>query len=154
MDRSRLKRALPLTLCTALLAAPLLGSADHIIAQGGGEVGIIGGSVSRSTFTEAVVNHEPKNRLTELPNNKQFLYYFTELKGMAGQKVTHRWQFNGATISDTTFNVGASRWRVWSSMTLQSSWLGVWEVQVIDEMGRVIHSSRFNYFQANTSPAR
>ncbi len=151
MEQALLKQTAMLTLCTALLAAPLPCRADHLITQSGGEIGILGGSVSRSAFTEAVVNSEPKSRLIELPNNKQFLYYFTELKGMAGQTITHRWLFNGATISDKKFNIGAPRWRIWSNLTLNNEWLGEWKVQVIDEMERVIHSDSFNYVQTSAS---
>ena len=151
MEQTILKQATLLTLCTVLLAAPLFCHADHIIAQSGGEIGVLGGSVSRSAFTEAVVNSEPKNRLIELSNNKQFLYYFTELKGMAGQTVTHRWLFNGTAVSDKKFSIGAPRWRIWSNLILNNEWLGEWKVQVIDEMERVIHSDSFTYVQASAS---
>lgn len=116
------------------------------------ETGVIGGSISRSTFTEAVVNREPKNRITELPNNKQFIYYFTELKGMTGQTITHRWLLNGKPMSEMKFNVGSPRWRIWSSLPLQKEWLGTWEVQVVNELGQVVHSESFNYIQISAAP--
>lgn len=116
------------------------------------EVGVIGGSVSRSVFTEAVVNREPKNRITELSNDRQFIYYFTELKGMAGQNISHRWLLNGKPMYEMKFNVGSPRWRIWSSLPLQKEWLGRWEVLVVNELGQVVHSESFNYIQLSAAP--
>ncbi len=154
MKQAIIKPSVILALATLHLVLSTPSLADHLATQVTGEIGIIGGSVSRSAFTEAVVNHEPKQHITDLSNTKQFLYYFTELKGMAGQTVIHRWRFDGTTMADTKFNIGAPRWRVWSNITLKKEWLGRWEVQVIDEMGRVVHSSSFNYIQADSAPGR
>jgi hypothetical protein len=133
----------------ALLVAPLLTPADHLTASNNGEVGMIGGSVSRSAFTEAVVNREPKNRVTELLNSKQYIYYFSELKGMAGQRVIHRWLLNGKPMSETAFNIGSPRWRIWSGTALQSDRLGTWTVEVVNDIGQVVHSDSFSYIQNN-----
>jgi hypothetical protein len=115
------------------------------------ETGIIGGSVSRSAFTLAVVNREPKERVTTLTNDQHHIYYFTELKGMTGQTVTHRWLHNGQTMAELKFNVGAPRWRVWSSKTLLSQWLGEWTVEVIDELGQVVFRESFEYVEAGAA---
>lgn len=154
MKQAIIKPCAILALATLHLVLSTPSLADHMNTQVNGEIGIIGGSVSRSAFTEAVVNHEPKQHITDLSNTKQFLYYFTELKGMAGQTVIHRWRLNGTTMADTKFNVGAPRWRVWSNITLKKEWLGRWEVEVIDEMGRIIHSSNFNYIQTDSTPGK
>lgn len=136
----------------ALAVTLLLPCAGLAMAQQEGgaadEIGIIGGSVSRAAFTEAVVNREPKSRITELPNSKQFIYYFSELKGMAGQYVSHRWIHDGKVMHEAKFNVGATRWRVWSSLPLQREWLGSWQVQVVNDLGQVVRSDSFNYVPA------
>lgn len=154
MDQTTTRLGLIFALAAALFSMPPLCQADHLTTQISGEIGIIGGSVSRSAFTEAVVNREPKNRITELLNNKQYIYYFSEVKGMTGQTVTHRWLLNGNPMSEFKFNVGSTRWRIWSSMALKREWLGKWEVQVVDELDRVIHSDSFNYIEAAASPLK
>lgn len=152
MDKSTRLCMIATTLAATLLCLPAPGHAyDPRATQVSGEIGIIGGgTVSRATFTEAVVNREPKNRISELPNNRQFIYYFTELKGMAGQNITHRWLLDGKPMHEMKFNVGSPRWRIWSSLPLQKEWLGTWEAQVVNEIGQVVRSDSFNYVQALT----
>ena len=156
MDKRAITPIAILALATALLSPSLPSQAVAAPPlQVSAETGIIGGgTVSRATFTEAVVNREPKNRITELPNNKQYIYYFTELKGMAGQTISHRWLLDGKPMNEFKFNVGSPRWRIWSGATLKSDWLGRWEVQVINEMGEVVHSDSFNYIQSDAIQKR
>lgn len=149
MDKRPLKRITLLLLASALLSpvASTPAMAGRML-QISGEIGVIGGSVSRSAFTEAVVNREPKSRLSELPNTQQHIYYFSELKGMAGQNITHRWLFNGKVMTESKFNVGSPRWRIWSGATLRSDQIGTWEVQVVNELDQVVYSDSFDYVQA------
>jgi Protein of unknown function (DUF2914) len=155
MDKTTIRLVAILSLvCTLFLTDQSSQAAERRAMRISGEVNVIGGSVSRSAFTEAVVNREPRGRIAELTNDKQFIYYFTELKGMTGQIVTHRWLFNGQMMNEFKFNVGSPRWRVWSNRTLQADNLGRWEVQVVNELGQIIHRERFNYIQASAAQHR
>ncbi len=151
MDDNAFKLGLSVTLLVALLASGNVSRADSAMPKNDThemEYGVIGGSVSRAAFTTAVVNREPRGRINELANDKHHLYFFTELKGMAGQKITHRWVHNGQTMAEIKFNVGAPRWRVWSSKTLLSHWTGPWEVQVINDLGQIVYRETLNYVEA------
>jgi hypothetical protein len=159
VDQNTFKIGLTITLLAALISAGHLARAQETNVQTEtetksgqtGEVGVIGGSVSRSAFTLAVVNREPRDHLTSLTNDQQHVYYFTELKGMSGQRVTHRWLYNGQTMAEVAFNVGAPRWRVWSSKTLLPSWTGTWSVAVINDLGQEIKRDSFEYVPAETA---
>lgn len=111
------------------------------------------GTLARAAVTTAVVNREPRDALTSIANDKDRLYYFTELKDMAGQAVTHRWEHNGKVMSEVKFDVGASRWRIYSSKTLDPSWTGNWKVSVIDANGVTIGENTFSYIAANKAMA-
>jgi len=150
MDQDTLKIGMVITLLVALLSIGNTANAetDSETTTSQGEIGIIGGSVSRSVFTLAVVNREPRGHITQLSNDQHHIYYFTDLKGLTGQNVTHRWLYNGQTMAELKFNVGASRWRVWSSKTLQSDWTGKWTVAVIDELGQEVFRDSFEYVEA------
>ena len=104
----------------------------------------IGGSVSRDTLTRAVVNREPVDSITSV-TSLQHIYFFTELKGFMGERVFHRWIFNGEVVKETEFEIGGPRWRVWSSNTLLPELLGEWKVLVVDVTGRIIREKIFNY---------
>lgn len=105
--------------------------------------------VLRSAFTSAVSGHEPQNNILSLGNNEQRLFYFTELQGLEGQTVVHRWLYRGAVVAEVPFQVDGPRWRVWSSKTLLTNQLGAWSVQVIDGRGRIVGSGHFVYTEVN-----
>jgi len=152
MDVTTIRLAAILSLASVLFLTDRPSQAtERHTPQMNGEIKVIGGTVSRSAFTEAVVNREPRGRITELTNDKQFIYYFTELKGLMGQSVIHRWLFNGQVMNEFKFNVGSPRWRVWSNRTLPANNLGRWEVQVVNELGQIILSEGFNYIQAGAT---
>ena len=111
------------------------------------------GTVARAQFTSAVQDHEPVDKLTTLTNDKTHIVFFTELKDMANQKVTHRWEYNGKVMSEVSFGVGSDRWRVFSSKTLDPSWTGEWKVSVVDSNGGTLGASTFTYEAANAKPA-
>lgn len=105
----------------------------------------LGGRIARSTFTTAVIEREPVDNITELTTATDRVYYYTELLGMAGQSITHRWSYNDAVIAEVSFTVGGPRWRVWSSKNLAPDWTGNWRVSVVDAAGEVLGGNRFTY---------
>jgi hypothetical protein len=111
------------------------------------------GSVARAQFTSAVQDREPVDKVTSLLNDKTRIYFFSEIKDAPGQKITHRWEHDGKVMSETSFDVGASRWRVFSSKTLDPSWTGEWKVTVVDESGSTLGANTFTYDAASTAPA-
>ncbi len=108
-------------------------------------LGVLGGSISRSAFTSAVVNREPVDRLSAVDSAHPYLYYFTDLKGMTGQQVTHRWEYQGHVVKEKTFRVGAPRWRAWSATVLPPNQLGVWTVSVINDLDQIVWQEKINY---------
>lgn len=109
------------------------------------------GSVARAVFTTQIVDREPTDDLTILTNDKQRIYYFTDLRGLAGQIITHQWEYNGKVMAEVKFKVGEGpRWRVYSSKNLLPEWTGEWKVSVIDESGHTLTTSSFEYKHATT----
>jgi hypothetical protein len=103
------------------------------------------GEVARAVLTTAVVEREPGEPVSTLSNDHDRIYFFTELNGLEGATVTHRWEWNGQVMAAVPFEVGGPRWRVYSSKNLEPVWLGEWTVSVIDASGQVLASGRFTY---------
>ena len=112
-----------------------------------------GGTVARATFTHDVADREPVDSVDTLSADDSKVYYFTELRDMAGQTVTHRWEYNGKVMAEVPFNVNGDRWRVYSSKNLDGSWLGEWKVSVIDQAGGTVAVNTFTYEKAPEAPA-
>jgi len=106
------------------------------------------GSAARALFAQSIVDHEPVDQTVELSNDSGKIYFFTELRGLNGKSVTHRWEYAGKPHAAVTFNVGSNRWRTWSSKTLRPQWTGVWTVSVVDEDGNILAEESLNYVVA------
>ncbi len=109
------------------------------------------GYVKRAIFTTAIKKREPTNNISKLPNNKQKIYYFTDLRSMQGQKIKHRWIYKGKVMAEVEFKVNGPRWRVYSSKRLERGWVGDWTVSTVDQRGRTLSKNRFSYAQAEES---
>lgn len=104
--------------------------------------------VARATFATAVARLEPVERLEgELSSGRGLarLHYFTELRGLNGQRIVHRWLVNGQRIADIPVTVTSDRFRASSNMRLGKNRTGTWEVHVVDSQGTVLHTSRLEY---------
>jgi len=106
------------------------------------------GRVTHAQFTSAVKNLEPVDSLMTLSNDKIRIAYFTEIEDMAGQTVIHRWEYNGKVIAEIPFKVGAVHWRVYSTKTLDPSWVGEWKASVVDAAGSSLSVNTFIYTKA------
>ena len=103
------------------------------------------GYVKRGIFTTAIKNREPTNNIRKLRNNRQKIYYFTDLRNMQGQKVKHRWIYKGKVMAEVEFKVKGPRWRVFSSKNLERGWQGKWTVSTVDRRGRTLSRNSFSY---------
>jgi hypothetical protein len=103
------------------------------------------GSVARIVLTTAIQNREPVDDLSSVGADTTTIYLFTDLRGMQGEHITHRWMYNGQVVSDVGFDVKGNRWRVWSSKTLQPMFAGKWTVKVLDGAGNELASKEFEY---------
>jgi hypothetical protein len=107
------------------------------------------GRVARAIFTTAIADREPVDDLKTVPNSTSRVYFFSDLRGLEGQIVTHRWEYDGQVMAEITFKVGAgARWRVYSSKNLLPEWTGTWTVIVSNEGGQVLQTSTFDYVDA------
>lgn len=101
--------------------------------------------VSRAQFTSAVLDREPTDDLAAIAPGADKVYFFTELRNMDGTTIVHRWSLNGEVMAEVSFNVRASRWRVYSSKTLLPEWRGEWKVEIVDEAGKVLETKTAGY---------
>jgi len=107
------------------------------------------GRVARAIFTTGIVDREPVDNLASIPNTVHQVYFFSDLRELAGQIITHRWEYQGQVKAEVKFKVGnGARWRVYSSKNLLPEWTGKWTVTVADENGQAVQVSSFDYTAA------
>lgn len=132
-------------LALAMLSITLVS--NQAIAEEAGETSAapVSTNLMRAVFTSAVMDREPADILTSLGNDRDKVYFFSELRGLGGQTITHRWEYQGQAMGEVKFNVGGARWRVWSSKNLLPQQTGEWKVVVIDGNGNTIGEASFTY---------
>ena len=104
------------------------------------------GTVSRALFTIGIDNREPVIMVDSISaDSYNSISFFTELNGMSGETVTHQWMFDDKVMFEKSFEVGADRWRIWTSKTLLPDWTGTWTVKVLNEDGSILERKTFEY---------
>lgn len=103
------------------------------------------GWVERAMFATAVENHEPVDRIAILPETEEQVFFFTDLRGLQGRTVTHRWEYQGKVMAEVPFEVKGPRWRVFSLKSLDPGQLGKWTAIVVDESGWPLRAAIFQY---------
>jgi len=103
--------------------------------------------VKRAVLTQALNGREPgkamANTVTVGKNKPVTVYYFTELRDMARQKIYQVWLHDGKTVARYEHNVAADRWRTFSHRRLTTKARGAWRVKTIDEQGRLLNEKSF-----------
>lgn len=103
--------------------------------------------IGRARLTTNVVNREPVDELgTRVdipPTGEDFVYFFTEVRGMAGRTVTHRWQYQGNVVASVPFQIGSDRWRVYSRKGIAAGQTGPWTVTAVGPNGNELARAEF-----------
>lgn len=101
--------------------------------------------VALAQFTTAVENREPIDQVSFVSNGVRKIYFYTDLRGLSGQTIHHRWIHDGVVVADVAFEVRGPRWRVWSSKKLLPDWIGDWTVEIVAAEDEVIAAETFTY---------
>jgi hypothetical protein len=111
-------------------------------------------NVRRAILAEGVEDHEPTVVLESLVpighGMIRSLFFFTELRGLGGERIRHRWNYLDNTLAEVPFDVQADgRWRVYSSKQVSSDQTGRWTVEVVAADGSVLSTLSFEVEQTD-----
>ena len=102
-------------------------------------------NISQAVFATNVENRQPVNIIADADNSLGKIYFFTNIRNLTGESITHRWHFNNKVMAEISFDIKGERWRVWSSKNLWHTWLGEWTVDVLNQHSEVLLSKTFEY---------
>lgn len=103
-------------------------------------------NLKRAVVTSGIEQREPVDNLNEtvLAADLKKVYFFTEILNQANSAVTHRWFLNGKLEAEVVLNIGADRWRTYSSKNLDKNFhSGSWEVMVVTHDGTSLGGQTF-----------
>ncbi len=102
----------------------------------------------RAQFTTTVKNQEPLdniNSLIDRPDGLNEVSFFTELKDMKGDEVTHTWSYRGIEMAKITMPINDTHWRSFSKKYLDPNMTGIWQVVVTNKAGNTIAAGYMDY---------
>jgi hypothetical protein len=109
--------------------------------------------VARAQFTSAIEDREPVDQVVIVSPPVEEVFFFSDVRHMQGDTVTHNWRYRGALVSQVSFEVGGPRWRVFSKQSLKPGEFGEWSVTVTDGSGWPLYTELFRYEPALGSGA-
>src|SRR5262245_45715186 len=68
-------------------------------------------AVKRAVICSGVSNHEPTDSLSTVPPTIGKVFFFTEVSGLEGKTITHRWMKDGSKVADVRISVASNRYR-------------------------------------------
>lgn len=103
--------------------------------------------VVRALLTSAIEDREPVDRLAPSirvsDGRIERILFFSEVRDLAGQTLSHRWERQGQTMADVSFAIGSRSWRMHSSKRVTPAMTGAWRVVVVDGSGAELASVPF-----------
>jgi hypothetical protein len=72
------------------------------------------------------------------------VYFFTELRGLSGRPVLHRWEWNGRIMQRRELRPRSQSWRAYTAVTITGAMRGSWRVAAVDATtGTLLTEHRF-----------
>ncbi|MEO2282165.1 DUF2914 domain-containing protein [Pseudoalteromonas pernae] len=102
--------------------------------------------VSRAVLTTNIEDREPVSSLGREVSMGDFdgqLVFFTELRGLQGQKVHHIWYYEGQALANVELGVHTARYRTFSSKNIMPSQTGLWRVELRDSNNKLLATREF-----------
>jgi hypothetical protein len=101
--------------------------------------------VLRAQFTTMIKRGDPVNAVNIVDDPHMPVSFFTEVRGMKGRTVTHRWIRGGVVEYEVSFKVKGATWKVWSTQLLPADKPGTWQVETVTDGNKVIRFDRLYY---------
>ena len=98
-----------------------------------------------ATFTTALEGGRPTDYVQNIASSVREVYYYSEVAGLKGETITHRWRHEGEVKAEIKIRVDTDPAPATSKLELRPEWTGAWTVQTLDGSGKVIAENSFAY---------
>ena len=102
-------------------------------------------NISQAVFAKSVEDRAPIEIVTGANDSLGKIYFFTNIRDLSGDTITHRWIYKDKVKAEISFNIKGKRWRVWSSKNLWHTWTGQWKVEVINQQNELLLTKIFEF---------
>jgi hypothetical protein len=125
--------------------------------RGGGKNGAVllplEQGVALAQFTTKISKRYPADNVALHQAPHQAITFFTEVQGLAGRILTHRWIYQGRVQYQADFKIRGASWKSWSTQMLPVEKPGEWTVEIVDDSGTVLTTRSLDYEPIETATA-
>lgn len=107
-------------------------------------------NISQAVFASSIADRQPVEIITEADDSLGKIYFFTNIRHLTGDSITHRWIYKDKIKAEISFDIKGDRWRVWSSKNIWHTWTGKWTVEVLDQQDQVLLAKTINFEKSTT----
>lgn len=101
--------------------------------------------ISQAVFATSIKDRMPIEIVTEVNDSLGKIYFFTNIRNLTGDKITHRWIYKDKVKAEVSFDIKGKRWRVWSSKNIWHTWVGQWKVEVVNQNNEILLTKTFEF---------
>jgi len=106
-------------------------------------------NISQAVFAASIEDRAPVEIVTEANDSLGKIYFFTNVRNLTGDKITHRWIYKDKVKAEIIFDIKGKRWRVWSSKNLWHKWTGQWKVEIVNQQNEILLTKTFEFGKEN-----
>jgi len=101
--------------------------------------------VKKIVIAESVAEREPVNVDTVFSADIGKVFCHTVIvNGDTSRTITHLWKYEGEAVAEVGLEIKkSSKWRTWTSKTINKKQTGKWQVKVLNENGDVLATKCF-----------
>lgn len=107
---------------------------------------IVSPTVKRFLLAKSVSNNKPRGGLDDIQFNAHgvaTVCSFSEVVDRSGDRLSYVWLRDGERVATVPVEVGADRWRSYSTKVINRSMKGAWRVELHDRDGTLLASADF-----------
>ncbi|UCD79402.1 MAG: DUF2914 domain-containing protein [Desulfobacterales bacterium] len=124
--------------CLAIVSWCLLAPAS-IQAQQAGDV-----KIATAVICKNVVDRQPVEPGGSFPVSVGKLYCYTKIENIQNAaNIVHAWYYGDTQRARISLNINPPSWRTYSSKIIQAHEIGAWRVEILDTMGNLLQTVRF-----------
>jgi hypothetical protein len=100
--------------------------------------------VTTADICKNVVDRQPVEPGGSFPVSVGKLYCYTKIENIQNSaKIVHTWYFGDTQRARVSLNINPPSWRTYSSKIIQTQEIGAWRVEILDTMGNLLETVRF-----------
>ncbi|MGB5447089.1 MAG: DUF2914 domain-containing protein [Psychromonas sp.] len=112
------------------------------------KIEIFSNHIERFVIASSIQDNEPVGTISDIifdDTNIAAVYAYSDINDLEANTIYYKWFLDGKELAKIRVDVGANRWRSYSSKLIENDRHGKWEIEIHSEEGNKLASIQFIY---------